>query len=98
MCLTLSPATADFPKAGSLTQPVEPLLFDQLHDLRLDLFPQLPAEQHTVMTSESYTEVLLTVSCSVHRAAETQNPLDYGGYVQEGTLNTDVYFHRMLEQ
>lgn len=50
--LTLPPATADFPEAGSFTQPVEPLLFDQLHDLWLDLFPQLPAEQkkHIIKT------------------------------------------------
>lgn len=40
--LTLPPATADFPEAGTLTQPVEPLLFDQLHDLGLDLLSQLP--------------------------------------------------------
>lgn len=43
--LTLPPATADFPEAGSLTQPVEPLLFDQLHDLGLNLLSQLPSEK-----------------------------------------------------
>lgn len=42
LLLTLPPATTDFPEAGTLTQPVEPLLFDQLHDLGLDLLPQLP--------------------------------------------------------
>lgn len=42
VCLTLPPATTDFPEAGSITQPVESLLFDQLHDLWLDLLPQLP--------------------------------------------------------
>lgn len=41
--LTLPPAAADLPEAGSFAQPVEPLLLDQLHDLRLDLLPQLPA-------------------------------------------------------
>lgn len=45
--LTLPPATTDFPEAGSLTQPVEPLLFDQLHDLWLDLLPKLPSEKKT---------------------------------------------------
>lgn len=55
VCLTLPPATTDFPEAGSLTQPVEPLLFDQLHDLRLNLFPQLPskkADAHIISSRE----------------------------------------------
>lgn len=46
--LTLPPATADLPEAGALAQTVEPLLFDQLHDLRLDLLSQLSAEKRTV--------------------------------------------------
>lgn len=47
--LTLPPATADLPEAGALAQTIEPLLFDQLHDLRLDLLSQLSAEKnHTV--------------------------------------------------
>lgn len=41
--LTLPPATADLPEAGALAQTVEPLLLDQLHDLRLDLLSQLSA-------------------------------------------------------
>lgn len=40
--LTLPPAATDFTEAGSIAQPVEPLLLDQLHDLGLDLLPQLP--------------------------------------------------------
>lgn len=47
LCLTLPSATTDLPEACSLTQPVEPLLFDQLHDLGLDFLPQLPAEKST---------------------------------------------------
>lgn len=46
--LTLPPAAADLPEAGALAQTIEPLLFDQLHDLRLDLLPQLSAEKKTV--------------------------------------------------
>ena len=38
---TWLPAVVGLLEAGALTQPVEPLLFDQLHDLRLDLLPQL---------------------------------------------------------
>lgn len=49
---TLSPAAADLPEAGAFTQAVEALLFDQLHDFRLDLLPQLPAQRtHTRSTN-----------------------------------------------
>lgn len=44
MFLTLSPSAADLPEAGALTQTIEALLFDQLHDLWLDFFPKLPGE------------------------------------------------------
>ncbi len=46
MCafLTLSPSAADLPEAGALTQTIEALLFDQLHDLWLDFLPKLPGE------------------------------------------------------
>lgn len=61
VCLTLPPATADFPEAGSVTQPVEPLLFDQLHDLGLDFLSQLTLEKqkmnthiHTLLVEENY--------------------------------------------
>lgn len=43
--LTLPPAVAKFPEAASLTQPVEPLLLDELQDLRLNSLPQLSAAE-----------------------------------------------------
>lgn len=42
--LTLSPSAADLPEAGALTQAIEALLFDQLHDLWLYFLPKLPGE------------------------------------------------------
>lgn len=45
--LTLPPAVAQFPEAASLTQPVEPLLLDELQDLRLNSLPQLAASERT---------------------------------------------------
>jgi hypothetical protein len=57
---TLPPAAADLPEAGSITQTVEPLLFDKLHDLWLDLLPQLPTDQREKQseteTSQSHTQ------------------------------------------
>lgn len=50
--LTLPSATADLPEAGALAQTVEPLLFDQLHDLRLDLLSQLSSEKRRQHTRE----------------------------------------------
>lgn len=52
--LTLPSATADLPEAGALAQTVEPLLFDQLHDLRLDLLSQLSSEKKEDNTPENY--------------------------------------------
>lgn len=51
--LTLPSATADLPEASALAQTVEPLLFDQLHDLRLDLLSQLSSEKQD-NTPENY--------------------------------------------
>lgn len=53
--LTLPSATTDLPEAGSFTQPVEPLLFDQLHDLGLDLLSQLPAGNKINKTKQTQT-------------------------------------------
>ena len=53
MFLTLSPSAADLPEAGALTQTIEALLFDQLHDLWLDFLPELPGE-----TSENHTNAV----------------------------------------
>lgn len=50
MFFTLSPSAADLPEAGALTQTIEALLFDQLHDLGMDFLPKLPGE-----TSEDHT-------------------------------------------
>lgn len=50
--LTLPPATADLPEAGALAQTVEPLLFDQLHDLGLDLLSQLSAGKRHSLDEE----------------------------------------------
>lgn len=38
----MPPAVPNLPEAAPLTEPVQPLLFDQLQDLGLDLLPQLP--------------------------------------------------------
>lgn len=43
--LTLSSAISNFPKATSLTKPVQALLLYQLQDLRLDFLSQLPGNQ-----------------------------------------------------
>lgn len=56
--LTLPSATADLPEAGALAQTVEPLLFDQLHDLRLDLLSQLSSGKKEDNTPEDYVSLL----------------------------------------
>ena len=38
----MPPAVPNLPEAAPLTEPVQPLLLDQLQDLGLDLLPQLP--------------------------------------------------------
>lgn len=71
--LTLPPATTDFPEAGSITQPVEPLLFNQLHDLGLDLLPQLPLEtqkMNTKLVSEKYQKFYKPHRCRCGKSGD----------------------------
>lgn len=55
--ITLPSATADLPEAGALAQTVEALLFDQLHDLWLDLLSQLSSEKKDTHTHQRIVSI-----------------------------------------
>lgn len=107
-CLTLPPATTDFPEAGSLTQPVEPLLFDQLHDLWLDLLPQLPVkrwnlglrERSSFYTFHMSSDILYIYLSRFSGNMQYKNHLDCGCCVRreiEKIKDTDTaYLHTWI--
>lgn len=81
--LTLASAAADLPEAGALAQTIEPLLLDQLHDLRLDLLPQLSVgggkRQHAVSAGENHVSHICSEASVGHAVVmPTANSLGGG--------------------
>lgn len=77
---TLAPAVAQFPEATSLTQPVEPLLLDELQDLGLNSLPQLAgAERRTtrrIRRGGSFNAAQSRVRSSWQTAGEADRRVD----------------------